>query len=87
VSARALSTWVLSAALAGCGTSVDLGGTGGADGGLDATQCGALVGPTVPAACRACNLDASDCQPNGCYGGYWCNTSDSDCRAPPQTCP
>lgn len=74
----------LAAALAGCGTDVDLGGAGAR---VDATQCGDLVGPTTDAQCRACNKDAGDCQPNGCYGGYWCNVVTVDCHTPPQTCP
>lgn len=77
----------LAAALIACGTDVDLGGSGLDDGGLDVTQCGDLVAPSVPANCKACSADASDCQPNGCYGGYWCNTTITDCHTAPKTCP
>ena len=75
---------VLALALAGCGTDVDLGGSGG-DGSV--TQCGDLVAPVIEAGCRACSKDAADCQPNGCYGGYWCNVTATDCRQPPASCP
>ena len=73
--------------LLGCGTVVDLGGTGAPDGSVDATICGTLVAPTTPANCFACYRDASGCQPNGCYGGYWCNVDAGDCRYPPSSCP
>ena len=73
------------AALVACGTAVDLGGSGAEDGGP--AQCGELVSPSTPASCRACEHDASDCQENGCYGGYWCNTVIADGHAPPKTCP
>ena len=74
--------------LVACGTDVDLGGGAAPDdAGIDVTQCGDLVAPAVDAACRACDRDAADCQPNGCYGGYWCNAIITDCHAPPKTCP
>ena len=49
--------------------------------------CGALNGPTVTSQCEACGKYSSDCQPNGCYGGYWCNEPARDCEPPPKTCP
>ncbi len=70
--------------LAACGTSVDLGGTGGADSGP--TQCGNEVAPSVDATCNACDKTSADCQPNGCYGGYWCDTLGNHCEPPPKTC-
>jgi hypothetical protein len=68
--------------------------TGAAEGGqaagepldLDATvDCTVLAPPDTPADCSACSAGSS-CQPNGCYNGYWCNTSTSRCRTPPTTC-
>jgi hypothetical protein len=74
--------------LLACSTDVDLGGTTTSDAAtIDAAQCGDLVAPSTKADCHACNPDASDCQPNGCYGGYWCFPDASDCRSPPVTCP
>ncbi len=72
-----------------CGTDVDLGGTGTTTSdGSTTTVCGALVAPTIEAGCRACDTDSDDdCQPNGCYGGYWCDTGEIDCKTPPKTCP
>lgn len=72
--------------LVACGTAVDLGGAG-IDASVDATACGPLVAPSVTATCRACNAADPDCQPNGCYGGYWCNETSVDCHAPPKSCP
>lgn len=46
--------------------------------------CGALVGPATAAGCASCK--GQSCQANGCYGGWWCDTSTKKCVAPPQTC-
>jgi hypothetical protein len=51
------------------------------------TQCGDLVGPMVDAGCHSCGKYTDDCQPNGCYGGWWCNTYQRDCQRPPESCP
>jgi hypothetical protein len=96
--ARALLALGLLALLA-CGAAIDLGGSDdasagdgalvlpkGADGG-PAEQCGSLVAPNVPSTCRACDPEAGDCQPNGCYGGYWCDSAKVDCSQPPKSCP
>jgi hypothetical protein len=95
----ALGLLALVACLLACGAAVDLGGSGdagagdaglvlpkGADGG-PAEQCGSLVAPDVPSDCRACDPEAGDCQPNGCYGGYWCDSAKVDCSEPPKSCP
>ena len=50
-------------------------------------RCGVLNGPTVASACHACGKYSNDCQANGCYGGYWCNTSTKRCGKPPTSCP
>jgi hypothetical protein len=51
------------------------------------THCGSLVGPSVTATCRSCGRFSNDCQPNGCYGGWWCSTVTHYCERPPTTCP
>jgi hypothetical protein len=86
----ALVACVVALAIAACGADVDLGGAtpdaGFADGtGVDsaAEHCGDLVGPDVTSTCRACDASADACQPNGCYGGYWCDPDERDCRTPP----
>lgn len=56
-----------------------------ADVDIDAATCGPLVAPSVSATCRSCS--GQSCQPNGCYGGYWCNTTTNRCEAPPTGCP
>ena len=47
-------------------------------------HCGVLSGPTVDAECRACEFS---CQKNGCYSGWWCNTTTKRCVRPPTSCP
>lgn len=54
-----------------------------ADGGV-VTKCGVLVGPTVSATCKSCKVGVGDCQANGCYGGWWCKTTTSECVRPPK---
>jgi hypothetical protein len=51
------------------------------------TMCGALVGPGVTAGCSSCSSSSSSCQPNGCYGGWWCDTSTDRCQEAPTSCP
>jgi hypothetical protein len=50
-------------------------------------HCGALEGPTTAGACKSCDHDDKDCQKNGCYGGWWCNTASVKCQRPPASCP
>ena len=50
-------------------------------------RCSGLNGPLVTSACHSCGKYSSDCQPNGCYGGWWCNTATRKCQRPPKTCP
>jgi hypothetical protein len=47
--------------------------------------CGTLVSPITPAACH-CNPQLHQCDPDGCYGGWWCDTSNNTCHAPPVNC-
>jgi hypothetical protein len=49
--------------------------------------CGPLYGPNEPAKCSSCGT--MTCQPNGCYGGWWCNTTSMRCQSPPNpsSCP
>ncbi len=93
---RGLRLLLAALALVGCGGSVYLGGT--SDGGGDSAtappidaapfdRCDATVGPSVDAGCRACFKGDEGCQPNGCYGGFWCNTATRDCHTPLTHCP
>ena len=63
-----------------CPTAVEPSATDGAP--LD--RCGVLTSPDVPSTCRSCRYD---CQPNGCYAGWWCNTEKLRCERPPKNCP
>ena len=47
--------------------------------------CGTLVGPSVSASCNSCG-SSHTCQANGCYGGWWCDTSTDKCQAAPSNC-
>lgn len=47
--------------------------------------CGTLVGPDVAAGCRSCG-SGGNCQTNGCYGGWWCDTAGNRCHSPPSAC-
>ena len=52
------------------------------------TTCSStLASPTTVASCTACLTGSHTCQSNGCYNGYWCNTSTDKCNAPPANCP
>jgi predicted phosphodiesterase len=65
------------------------GGSPASPPGCDAgpvNTCGSLVGPSTVAQCKSCSSYSSSCQPNGCYGGWWCDTSDNKCQAPPTNC-
>jgi hypothetical protein len=46
-------------------------------------SCGPLAGPTVSAGCHSCRVGVGDCQVNGCYGGWFCNTQLNRCQSPP----
>ena len=49
--------------------------------------CAGLAPPATPAGCSSCSASSSDCQPNGCYGGWYCDTATDRCQAPPTICP
>jgi Calcineurin-like phosphoesterase len=56
----------------------------GGDAGPPSGMCGQYVGPDIAAACASCG--ANVCQANGCYGGWWCDTTSLKCHAPPANC-
>ncbi|HEY2514307.1 MAG TPA: hypothetical protein VGI39_25745 [Polyangiaceae bacterium] len=95
MSLRSLLVPAIVSALAACHADVDLGGAEDAaiDGvvtspdGAPLATCGPLDAPSTPSTCEACIKGTEECQANGCYGGYWCNASERDCKAPPKTCP
>ncbi len=49
-------------------------------------NCAGYAAPNTPASCSSCSSSSSSCQPNGCYGGWYCNTSTSSCHEPPSGC-
>ena len=49
--------------------------------------CPGWADPSTSASCTSCKQGSSGCQPNGCYGGWWCNTSTDKCQSSaPQNC-
>ncbi len=52
----------------------------------DGGTCGTLVPPSIASCCTSCTAGGANCQPNGCYGGWWCDTATCRCQAPPSTC-
>ncbi len=58
------------------------GGSTGSSGGGGGT-CGGLAPPTTAAGCSSCSGSSSSCQANGCYGGWYCNTTTNKCQAAP----
>jgi hypothetical protein len=64
------------------------GGSGGAsDGGASGgggSGCAGWAAPTESGCCKSCS--GSNCQTNGCYGGWYCETSSCTCHAMPTGC-
>jgi len=50
----------------------------------DAASCSTFVAPAVAALCHACGV--RPCQPNGCFGGYYCETVSRTCHPAPAGC-
>ena len=50
------------------------------------SNCGGYDAPTTPSTCSSCSASSSSCQPNGCYGGWFCDATTSRCHAPPSGC-
>ncbi|MFO0670038.1 MAG: hypothetical protein U0235_10490 [Polyangiaceae bacterium] len=49
--------------------------------------CPGYALPNDTAACHACGSTSTQtCQPNGCYGGYYCDLSTSKCSKKPAGC-
>jgi hypothetical protein len=51
-----------------------------------ANACPGLADPSTKASCTSCTQYKQSCQPNGCYGGWWCNEQSMKCQAPPSNC-
>jgi hypothetical protein len=49
------------------------------------STCPGLDAPDTASTCTSC-ASGANCQKNGCYGGWWCNTGTSRCQAPPTDC-
>lgn len=44
-------------------------------------DCPGFADPTTTAGCTSCTQGSNGCQPNGCYGGWWCNTNTDKCQS------
>jgi len=51
--------------------------------GLDSggSTCDGFAPPSTSAGCYCSASDPWECQPNGCYGGYYCDTSSDTCTS------
>jgi hypothetical protein len=58
---------------------------GASDAGGSGLVCGGYALPNTTASCNA-NCTVNNCNANGCYGTYWCDTSSNYCVAPVATC-
>ena len=76
-----------------CGANVDLGG--GVDAAPDTAReaaadsggtCPTFAAPSTSAPCEGCDKSDPTCQPNGCFNGYFCDSSEPDCKAPGTPC-
>ncbi len=49
--------------------------------------CPGFADPSTGAGCTSCTTQSRpDCQANGCYGGWYCNTQTNKCQSPPSNC-
>jgi len=51
------------------------------DDGGTSNDCPGFASPTTTASCSSCKQGSNGCQPNGCYGGWWCNTNTNKCQS------
>ena len=48
--------------------------------------CPGYALPNQTAPCHACQSTSATCQPNGCFGGYYCDLSGPKCHPKPSGC-
>jgi hypothetical protein len=61
-------------------------GPGGQDAGSGTGYCGSLASPSVSGTHCTCRSRTGTCDPNNCYGGYYCDTTNNRCVPPPANC-
>ena len=86
MSSRSALFATLCALVGACSTNIDLGGSPGPDGASpdgQAPHCAGFAAPNTPATCKA---RAGPLQPNGCFGGYYCRLSTTDCQPETVAC-
>jgi hypothetical protein len=52
----------------------------------DTGNCAGYAAPNTSASCHSCSSSSSSCQPNGCYGGWYCDLSTKSCHEAPAGC-
>jgi mono/diheme cytochrome c family protein len=72
-----------------CAPPADLDDAGLDDAGVvivtdDAPACDGFADPSVASACHACS--GATCQPNGCFGGWYCDLATLHCVSKPAGC-
>lgn len=55
-------------------------------GGAPPSACPGLADPNTTASCTSCKSGGKTCQANGCYGGWWCDTTTDKCQPAPSSC-
>jgi hypothetical protein len=66
------------------GATDDAGATTDPDSSSGGGACPGYADPSTKAACHSCS--GGTCQSNGCFGGYYCNTSTTKCVPKPSSC-
>ena len=78
----------------GSGTGTSDAGFFGGDSGFSSpptctpasSNCDGYDSPDTPSTCNSCSATSSSCSANGCYGGWYCDSTTSKCHAPPSGC-
>lgn len=89
--ASIFSALMVAALAAGCSASNgDSTDSTDQDSKASAATCATYAAPSTAASCAQCDdsTTGKECQPNGCYGGYYCLTTSNTCKAAaPSSCP
>jgi len=70
----------------GASTGVATGGSSPPACVPSSSNCDGYADPSTPSTCNSCKSSSSSCQPNGCYGGWYCDVTTSKCHAAPTGC-
>jgi hypothetical protein len=65
------------------GLCTDTGNSSDGGSTLSSGGCSGYADPTQSSCCHSCTVGGSNCQANGCYGGWYCDLNACKCQAPP----